>query len=209
MPTTIERRDLLRGAVAVLGAGAAAAILDSCTRGGSTAAPGPQSRSPLSEGTLSPVTDLAAPVQENLREAMRAAVEQAQPIKWKFGATLVDVESGSIVARAANDTVSGDPSLHAEVHVLRKGGLAGTDLSRTVLVTTAESCPMCASCAVWSRVAGVAYGTPIEYLVEQGFSQIRISQPQVVAAGFVPMPVVGNVHRSLTDPLYSSGPPSA
>lgn len=195
---TLNRRTVLRGSLA-LSAGSVATVLAACT-------PEAQSTADPESASLSPLSDLPEPVVATLEQSMQAAVAQAASAEWKFGAVLVNTTSGDIVARAANDTGSGDPSMHAEVHVLRKAGLAGVDLSTTVLVTTAESCPMCASCAVWGHIAGVAYGTPISYLSDRGFEQIHISQPDVVSAGFVPMPVVGNQFRDLTDPLYEPGP---
>jgi len=154
---------------------------------------------------LSPVSALPRPVRATLHETMAEAVAEARKAVYAFGAVLVDVRSGRVVARGHNTTeVHHDPSAHAEVVTMRNGGRAGVDFSRTVLVTSAESCPMCAA---WAGVAGVAYGSSIAFLIRHGWDQISITQPTVVARGFVPMPVVGGVLRSATDPLYASGPP--
>src|SRR5690606_3911439 len=133
---------------------------------------------------------------------------EARQADYPFGAVLVDVGTGEIVARGRNGVgTDRDPSAHAEVVAIRNGGRAGVDFSRTVLVTSAESCPMCAACAVVAGVAGVAYGTSIAFLVAHGWQQIRIGQPTVVARSSSTMPVVGGVLRRRTDPLYADGPP--
>lgn len=200
-----DRRTLLKTGGGVLAAG----IVAGCSSAPTPSATAAPLALAFTESGTTPIDALPEPVRTSLPDAMKEAVDLAKSSEWAFGATLVDVATGDIVAGAANDTASGDPSLHAEVHVLRKAGLAGVDLSSVVLVTTAESCPMCASCAVWAHVAGVAYGTPIHFLIDAGFDQIKIGQPQVVAAGFLPMPIVGGVLRESTDPLYASGPPSS
>jgi tRNA(Arg) A34 adenosine deaminase TadA len=157
---------------------------------------------------LSSRSALPRPVRATLDETMAEAVAEARKAFYAFGAVLVDVRSGKVVARGHNNTAARhDPSAHAEVVTIRNGGRAGVDFSSTVLVTSAESCPMCAACAVWAGVAGVAYGSSIAFLIRNGWEQIRITQPTVVARGFVPMPVVGGVLRSATDPLYAGGPP--
>jgi tRNA(Arg) A34 adenosine deaminase TadA len=79
------------------------------------------------------------------------------------------------------------------------------DLTKTVLVSTAEPCPMCATCAIFSGVMGVAYGTSVEFLMAHPPTRhpIRMSMPQVVAAGPRPdLPVVGGVLREQTDQLF-------
>ena len=66
---------------------------------------------------------------------------------------------------------------------------------------------MCAACAVWAGVQGVVYGTSIAFLKQSGWEQLDITQPQIVAASWLSMPVVGGYLREVTDPLYSDGPP--
>jgi Cytidine and deoxycytidylate deaminase zinc-binding region len=88
---------------------------------------------------------LPSAVEAVLEPAMREAIAQARLARYQFGAALIDVETGATLFRAHNTTQDGDPSAHAEVNAMRGAGLAGIELSRTVLVTSAESCPMCAS----------------------------------------------------------------
>lgn len=166
----------------------------------------------LTGRTLRAVADDGPPfspaVQASLERAMREAIAEALPARYHFGAVLLDAVTGETLFRARNSTQDGDPSAHAEINAMRGAGLAGIDLSRTVLVTTAESCPMCASCAVWAGVKGVAFGTSIATLIRFGWEQIDIAQREVVArATFNRMPVVGGVLADETDLLYRDGPP--
>lgn len=189
--THVTRRALLAGSVAAV----SAATLTACTA----------SDEPVLAGELSDLDVLPSAVRDRLADAMRQAINAA-PQGAPFGAVLVDATSGDVVAAAGNETVTGDPSAHAEVDVMRKAGIAGIDLTSTVLVTTAESCAMCAACAVWAGVQAVVYGTAIDFLAQSGWNQFRLTQPQIVAAGWRTQPVVGGYLRELTDPLYAAGP---
>jgi tRNA(Arg) A34 adenosine deaminase TadA len=158
-------------------------------------------------GRLSSIDVLPSAVLDNLDAAMRRAVAAVPTSGYPFGAVLVGASTGEVIAAAGNQTTSGDPSAHAEVDVLRQAGLAGVDLTSTFLITTAESCAMCAACAVWAGVQGVVYGTSIAFLKQSGWEQLDITQPQIVATSWLSMPVVGGYLREVTDPLYSDGPP--
>ena len=76
------------------------------------------------------------------------------------GAVLVGGD-GRILATAHNEPVAlHDPTAHAEVLALRRGGqaLGNYRLNNAVLVVTLEPCLMCAGALVHSRVAGVVFG---------------------------------------------------
>ena len=190
--TSISRRSLLGGSLA-----ASAVLISACT----------QSDGEL-PGRLSSLDVLPSAVRDNLDAAMQRAVAAVPVSGYPFGAALVGASTGEVIAAAGNQTTSGDPSAHAEVDVLRQAGLAGVDLTSTFLITTAESCAMCAACAVWAGVQGVVYGTSIAFLKQSGWEQLDITQPQIVATSWLSMPVVGGYLREVTDPLYSDGPPA-
>ena len=163
----------------------------------------------LATGVQAGTANLPPAVQARLVPAMREAIVEARQAAYAFGSVLLDVSSGSTVFRGHNTTASGDPSAHAELGVMRAAGLAGIDLTKTVLVTTAECCSMCATCAVWAGVAGVAYGTSIPSVLKFGWQQPNIRLQEVVdRAGFNQMPVVGGILSEETDVLYSAGPPA-
>ena len=188
---SITRRSLLGGSLA-----ASAGLISACTQGDGEL-----------PGRLSSLDVLPSAVRDKLDAAMRRAVAAVPASGYPFGAVLVGASTGEVIAAAGNQTTSGDPSAHAEVDVLRQAGLAGVDLTSTLLITTAESCAMCAACAVWAGVQGVVYGTSIAFLKQSGWEQLDITQPQIVAASWLSMPVVGGYLREVTDPLYSDGPP--
>ena len=54
-----------------------------------------------------------------------------------------------------------DPTAHAEILVLRKGGevLRNYRLNGTVMYVTAEPCPMCVSAMVHGRISRLVFGT--------------------------------------------------
>ena len=92
-----------------------------------------------------------------LAEARSAADRGEVPV----GAVLA--RDGTIVARDGNRVeVTGDPTAHAELLVLRSGagtlgrhGLSGCDL-----FVTLEPCPMCAHAIVLARIRRLYYGAP-------------------------------------------------
>lgn len=91
-----------------------------------------------------------------LDEARKALALGEVPV----GAVLVG-HDGGILARAHNEPVTlHDPTAHAEILALRRGGqeLGNYRLNKAVLVVTLEPCLMCTGALVHSRVAGVVFG---------------------------------------------------
>jgi len=90
-----------------------------------------------------------------LEEAERAGQNGEVPV----GAILV--KGGRVLARDHNRCIElNDPTAHAEILVLRKGGgkLSNYRLNDTVIYVTAEPCPMCASAMVHGRVSRLVFG---------------------------------------------------
>ena len=67
--------------------------------------------------------------------------------------------SGEVLACAGNEReLTGDPTAHAEVLVLRRGARAGWRAEDCTLVVTLEPCTMCAGAIVNARVGRLVFG---------------------------------------------------
>jgi tRNA(adenine34) deaminase len=95
---------------------------------------------------------------------MKMALEEAEKARQKgeipIGAILL--KGDQVLARDHNRCIElSDPTAHAEVLVLRKGGeiLRNYRLDETVMYVTAEPCPMCAFAMVHSRISRLVFGT--------------------------------------------------
>ncbi len=91
-----------------------------------------------------------------LEEAKRAGQEGEVPV----GAILI--KGDRVLAKSHNRCIElHDPTAHAEILVLRKGGemLGNYRLNDTVMYVTAEPCPMCASAMVHGRISRLVFGT--------------------------------------------------
>ena len=94
---------------------------------------------------------------------MRMALEEAQRAgrsgEVPVGAVLVRGEE--VLAKDHNRPIElRDPTAHAEILVLRKGGSALDNyrLNDTVMYVTAEPCGMCASAMVHARIDRLVFG---------------------------------------------------
>ena len=95
---------------------------------------------------------------------MRLALEQARRAEAHgdvpIGAVLL-APDGALVAAAGNEReLTGDPTAHAEVLVLRRAAaaLGSWRLSGCSLVVTLEPCTMCAGALVLARVERLVFG---------------------------------------------------
>ena len=95
---------------------------------------------------------------------MRMALEEAEKAgrgeEIPVGAILL--KGDQVLARDHNRCIElNDPTAHAEILVLRKGGkrLGNYRLNETVMYVTAEPCPMCVSAMVHGRIQRLVYGT--------------------------------------------------
>ena len=104
------------------------------------------------------------PVHSEIDEQfMRMALEEAEKAgkngEVPVGAVLV--KGDQVLARDHNRCIEHhDPTAHAEILVLRKGGRSSRNyrLNETVMYVTAEPCPMCASAMVHGRISKLVFG---------------------------------------------------
>ena len=76
-----------------------------------------------------------------------------------FGAVITDSE-GNIISVANNQVLkNNDPTAHAEIQAIREAcrKLKTYDLSKCILYTSCEPCPMCLSAIIWANIKEVYY----------------------------------------------------
>ncbi|WP_375430966.1 tRNA adenosine(34) deaminase TadA [uncultured Friedmanniella sp.] len=95
---------------------------------------------------------------------MRLALEQGRRAEQHgdvpVGAVLL-APDGAVLAEAGNEReLTGDPTAHAEILVLRRGAAARGEwrLTGCTLVVTLEPCTMCAGALVLARVDRLVFG---------------------------------------------------
>jgi tRNA(adenine34) deaminase len=98
--------------------------------------------------------------EKYMRMALEEAEKAGQRGEVPIGAVLL--KGDQVLAKDHNRCIElSDPTAHAEVLVLRRGGeiLRNYRLNNTVMYVTAEPCPMCVSAMVHSRISRLVFGT--------------------------------------------------
>jgi tRNA(adenine34) deaminase len=134
----------------------------------------------------------------DFEQLMRVAIGEARISRQEgnkgYGAVLV---FGENIMAATHDTAATekDPSLHAELKVIRAAAAAmgGTNLSGAVLISTCEPCPMCSALAVWANVTTIVYGASIAETARLGKARIMLSAREMVERSPVMVEVIGDV----------------
>ena len=95
---------------------------------------------------------------------MKMALEEAEKAgqKWEIPVGAILLQGDRVIARDHNRCIElNDPSAHAEILVLRKGGevLRNYRLTETVMYVTVEPCPMCVSAMVHGRISRLVFGS--------------------------------------------------
>ncbi|MDP4224127.1 MAG: nucleoside deaminase [Bacteroidota bacterium] len=110
-----------------------------------------------------------------LRKAIDLAVAGIRKGGGPFAAIIT--LNDNIVAAAGNRVVlTGDPTAHAEILAIREAALKlkTHNLSRCVLYTTCEPCPMCLGAIYWAGIKKVVYASDRHDAAEAGFSDNSI-----------------------------------
>lgn len=123
---------------------------------------------------------------------------------------------GKIITESGSSLIGddNDPSAHPEMVVIRSAAhrLKRRYLPGAYLVTTLEPCPMCASVAIWAKMAGLIFGATQDDAVAWSrqhqdstftWRQIAIRARQVVAAGQPKLELVEGVRREDCRKLFS------
>jgi len=99
--------------------------------------------------------------EKYMRMALKEAEKASRGGEVPVGAVLV--RGTRVLAKDHNRCIElHDPTAHAEILVLRRGGeaLRNYRLNDTTLYVTAEPCPMCASALIHGRVSRLVFGAP-------------------------------------------------
>jgi tRNA(Arg) A34 adenosine deaminase TadA len=115
--------------------------------------------------------------EKYMRMALKEAEKAGQSGEIPVGALLI--KGDQLLAKDHNRCIElSDPTAHAEILVLRKGGeiLKNYRLNDTVMYVTVEPCPMCISAMVHSRISRLVFGAlePKFGSVESKFSLLRV-----------------------------------
>jgi tRNA(adenine34) deaminase len=97
--------------------------------------------------------------EKYMKMALEEAENAGQRGEVPVGAILL--KGDQVLAKDHNRCIElSDPTAHAEILVLRKGGeiLRNYRLNETVMYVTAEPCPMCVSAMVHSRIFRLVFG---------------------------------------------------
>lgn len=93
-----------------------------------------------------------------------------------FGAVIID-ENGNLIANGNNKVFKEkDPTAHAEIVAIREAckKLNTHDLSKCILYTSCEPCPMCLSAIIWANIKTIYYGCTKEDAANIGFRDDEI-----------------------------------
>ena len=88
------------------------------------------------------------------------AVASTSPADVPVGAVLIGPDGAELAAAGNERELSGDPTAHAEVLVLRRAAerVGEWRMDGCTLVVTLEPCTMCAGALVLARVATLVFG---------------------------------------------------
>jgi tRNA(Arg) A34 adenosine deaminase TadA len=146
-------------------------------------------------------------VRVPFEDMMRLALEEARQsrLEGNKGYGAVAVLGTQVLARAHDTTtLRRDPSLHAEVNVIREAVhvLGEDNLSGVILFSTCEPCPMCSSLAVWANVSTIVFGASIEQTSAGGKARILVPAREIVDRSPVAIEIVQGVLEQECLSLY-------
>jgi tRNA(adenine34) deaminase len=121
------------------------------------------------------------PFEKHMRLAIEEACQSRREGNKGYGAVAV---LGQCVLAHGHDTAITlrDPSLHAEMNVLREAAriLYSGNLSGVVLFSTCEPCPMCAALAVWANISAIVFGASAAETAARGKLRILVPVQEIV-----------------------------
>ena len=114
--------------------------------------------------------------EKYMKMALEEAEKAGQRGEIPVGAILL--KGDRVIAKDHNRCIElSDPTAHAEILVLRRGGeiLRNYRLNETVMYVTVEPCPMCVSAMVHGRISRLVFGSlePKHGAVESKFQLLN------------------------------------
>lgn len=94
-----------------------------------------------------------------------------------FGAVLVNSETKEYISSHNTVLKTNDPTTHAEINVIRLtcSKIKNRDLSKYIIFSSTEPCPMCFSAINWARIPIIFWSTSIADVQKLGFNEMNIS----------------------------------
>ena len=146
-------------------------------------------------------------MMNNPYEFIEVAIEEAKNSlrEGNSGFGAVVIKNNVLVSKAHDtDTVSKDPTAHAEINAIR---LASAKLdggfNECMLVSTHEPCPMCSTAIIWSGIKQVAFGYSIEEALSQGRRRINLTCDEVFKRAGADIEIISDVRKRECGLLYN------
>ena len=116
------------------------------------------------------------------KNLIKIAMDEAEKANKKgnspFGAVLSDLD-GNIIDIAHNTTnTDSDPTAHAEINLIRKVSkkIKSKNLSNYCLISNAQSCSMCFSAAIKSKIKNFIFGADSESHMNPNLNVFEVSK---------------------------------
>lgn len=126
-----------------------------------------------------------------------------------FGAILVNKKTNEIIRGHNKVLRTNDPTMHAEVCVIRKACSKHNtiDLSDYVLYTTCEPCPMCLSAIIWANIKEVRYACTKQDANDIGFRDKKIydylaNKNKLINQERIPNEECENIMKNYNNTIY-------
>ena len=155
--------------------------------------------------------------EKHMLEAISLANTAVRNGEAPFGALIVDTSNGKVVAQGSNNAKQ-NSIWHGEMDAINNLSSVAKEEGISVyeycsehnleLYTTAEPCPMCMGCIIFSGISKVTYGTSIDKLVKFGWNQIAVTCNELAGKSWIDVEIQSGVLDQLTDDLYKNGPSS-
>lgn len=143
----------------------------------------------------------------NPYESIDIAIEEAKKSLREgnsgFGAVIA--KGDAIISKAHDtDTVSKDPTAHAELSAIRLASkILNGSFESCMLVSTHEPCPMCSMAVVWSGIKHIAFGYSIKEALQQGRKRVNLTCEELFKRAGIDIEITSGVKKDQCGLLYS------